>query len=170
MKLYDYLGHHVRVQTKSGETYVGYVEKHFDPIESEDGKEGILLEQPTVAIYEDNIFQIEDIVNSNVKRVILLDIENISNELDVSIRTVKEQLSNIEHPEYQVDCDHIMYDVDTAFKVAANLGKMNMFEWYCDECDAYLNDQDGFEDNNGKWICKECGHENIISKEQLEDL
>jgi hypothetical protein len=40
-------------------------------------------------------------------------------------------------------------------------------DWYCDECDAYLNDQPGFDDNCGVWVCTECGCENEISEDQI---
>ena len=39
-----------------------------------------------------------------------------------------------------------------------------------DNCDDYLNEQDGFENNDGKWKCTKCGHVNIISKEKLEGI
>lgn len=29
-------------------------------------------------------------------------------------------------------------------------------EYYCPNCGAILNDQDGFDPDNGYWICKEC--------------
>ena len=40
-------------------------------------------------------------------------------------------------------------------------------DWYCDECDAYLNEQSGFDDHCGTWVCTECGHENEISESQI---
>ena len=36
-------------------------------------------------------------------------------------------------------------------------------DWYCDECDEYLNEQSGFSDQNDCWICTDCGYENSIS-------
>lgn len=47
-------------------------------------------------------------------------------------------------------------------------------DWYCDECDAYMNDQPGFCAGD-TWICTECGslndvsEDNIISEEEEED-
>lgn len=41
------------------------------------------------------------------------------------------------------------------------------YDWYCDECDAYLNDQDGFYAGCGTWICKECGHLNYIDEDNI---
>lgn len=40
-------------------------------------------------------------------------------------------------------------------------------DWYCDECDALLNDQEGFDISTGKWICKKCGFENDISQNNI---
>lgn len=40
-------------------------------------------------------------------------------------------------------------------------------DWYCDECDAYLNDQPGFDDHCDVWVCTECGCENKISEDQI---
>lgn len=39
--------------------------------------------------------------------------------------------------------------------------------WFCDECEAYLNIQDGFSDKNKFWQCSECGHVNEISKKNI---
>lgn len=50
-----------------------------------------------------------------------------------------------------------------------DLFKMTMDErfpdtdWRCDRCDAYLNEQDGFDDHHYIWECTECGHKNSIS-------
>lgn len=40
-------------------------------------------------------------------------------------------------------------------------------EWYCDECDAYLNEQVGFSDQGGSWMCADCGHQNGISADAI---
>lgn len=32
-------------------------------------------------------------------------------------------------------------------------------EYYCPNCDAILNDQSGFDPDNGAWTCTECGQE-----------
>ena len=31
------------------------------------------------------------------------------------------------------------------------------YEWFCDNCDASLDDQPGFDVNCGIWTCTECG-------------
>lgn len=38
-------------------------------------------------------------------------------------------------------------------------------DWYCDRCNAYLNDQSGFDDHHYVWKCTECGHKNSISSD-----
>ncbi len=35
--------------------------------------------------------------------------------------------------------------------------------WFCDDCDTYLNVQEGFDARSGKWICTECGYENDVT-------
>lgn len=42
-------------------------------------------------------------------------------------------------------------------------------DWYCDECDAYLNDQPGFTVAGGTWICAECGCPNNVSEDNVID-
>ena len=37
-------------------------------------------------------------------------------------------------------------------------------DWYCDECDAYLNKQDGFTTASDEWECTECGYINDVSE------
>ena len=54
-----------------------------------------------------------------------------------------------------------MYDFDpeTAFEGARFPG----WYWYCDNCEAFLNVQKGFDDHLDTWTCTECGHENPIT-------
>lgn len=40
-------------------------------------------------------------------------------------------------------------------------------EWNCDECDALLNEQDGFEYDCGTWQCTECGCYNDIDEDNI---
>lgn len=40
-------------------------------------------------------------------------------------------------------------------------------DWYCDRCNAYLNDQLGFNDHNYTHKCSECGHKNSISSDNI---
>lgn len=47
-------------------------------------------------------------------------------------------------------------------------------DWYCDRCNACLNDQSGFDDHHYVWKCTGCGHKNSISADDIyeseEDL
>ncbi|WP_409047920.1 hypothetical protein AB2L57_01910 [Microbacterium sp. HA-8] len=46
-------------------------------------------------------------------------------------------------------------------------------DWWCDECTAFLADQQGFTDESDEWICAICGHstpiaaDNVLSDEQV---
>lgn len=42
-------------------------------------------------------------------------------------------------------------------------------DWYCDRCNAYLNDQPGFDDPHYVWKCTECGHKNSISADDIHE-
>lgn len=39
--------------------------------------------------------------------------------------------------------------------------------WFCDECQALLNVQSGFENAEEQWICQECGYNNCIVQEEI---
>ncbi len=43
------------------------------------------------------------------------------------------------------------------------------FEWWCDECDASLDEQPGFYPECGTWICTECGCVNLIAESEIVD-
>ena len=38
----------------------------------------------------------------------------------------------------------------------------NDYDWYCDNCLAHLNNQNGFVVENGAWTCTNCGYINKI--------
>ena len=42
--------------------------------------------------------------------------------------------------------------------------------WFCDECDAYLNSQEGFERKAPKHICRNCGYENDTTFENIKGI
>lgn len=44
----------------------------------------------------------------------------------------------------------------------------NDCDWFCDNCDAYMNNQPGFR-AGGTWTCAECGEENDVSPENEYD-
>ena len=168
MKLSDYLGHVVRVKTKDSSTYVGFVEQYHDEKESLTGSEEIVIGTGIRIIPIINIEEIDFVENREIKQTYLLTAEDISNELKESVDTIVETVGKIDHTEYKIGQDKVMYDLNTSFKVAAELGKYNMFEWICDKCGDYLNDQEGFDADSGSWTCSKCGHENIFTKEKIQ--
>ena len=42
-------------------------------------------------------------------------------------------------------------------------------DWYCDECDARLNDQSGFDDDRSTWHRAECDHKSRIAADEIFD-
>lgn len=40
-------------------------------------------------------------------------------------------------------------------------------DWFCDHCNAYLNEQYGFDDSKYIWQCLECGYKNSISSSNI---
>ena len=40
-------------------------------------------------------------------------------------------------------------------------------DWYCDRCNAYLNEQYRFNDRHYVWKCTECGYKNSISSDNI---
>ena len=56
--------------------------------------------------------------------------------------------------------DTSSFDPETAFEGARFPG----WYWYCDNCEAFLNIQNGFDDHFDSWVCTECGFENPISE------
>ena len=40
-------------------------------------------------------------------------------------------------------------------------------EWYCDNCDAHLNYQEGFDASSGEWECSNCGWLNDVSEANI---
>ena len=43
-------------------------------------------------------------------------------------------------------------------------------DWYCDNCGIYLNDQPGFDENQGTFNCPVCGHRNNLSDDEIIDI
>ena len=52
---------------------------------------------------------------------------------------------------------------------ALSLFDDNDCDWFCDECDAYMNDQPGFTTLFGTWTCKECGATNDVIENNIVD-
>ena len=45
--------------------------------------------------------------------------------------------------------------------------KLENYDWYCNCCNEYLNEQPGFTANNGTWTCTICGEINPISEDSI---
>lgn len=43
------------------------------------------------------------------------------------------------------------------------------YDWYCDECDAYMNNQPGFTAKSGEWTCTKCGSVNDVTEDNIID-
>lgn len=46
---------------------------------------------------------------------------------------------------------------------------LNDYDWYCDECNALLNNQAGFNTYGGTWTCTKCGNLNYIDESEILD-
>lgn len=46
----------------------------------------------------------------------------------------------------------------------SRLQKNNAIFWFCDDCDAFLNVQEGFTTENCRWVCNECDFSNDVTK------
>lgn len=40
-------------------------------------------------------------------------------------------------------------------------------DWYCDECNTYMNSQPGFTTSSEEWTCTECGCVNDVSEDNI---
>lgn len=40
--------------------------------------------------------------------------------------------------------------------------------WFCDECETYLNNQEGFDPHGSRHVCKNCGYENDTTFENIK--
>lgn len=47
------------------------------------------------------------------------------------------------------------------------MSRFHDVDWYCNECDASLDEQDGFSDYCDTWTCTECGCVNEISADEI---
>ena len=45
--------------------------------------------------------------------------------------------------------------------------KIMHVNWYCDNCDAYMNNQDNFTTDYGKWKCEFCGFVNDVTENNI---
>ena len=52
---------------------------------------------------------------------------------------------------------------DCGYKLSADEFEDDYVFWFCDECESYLNNQEGFDCHAPKHICRNCGYENDTS-------
>lgn len=62
---------------------------------------------------------------------------------------------------YEVLGDQVEHDSNT------NLLNTLGIDWYCDDCNAHLNDQIGFDQYADCWTCTGCGFQNNITKDNV---
>lgn len=62
---------------------------------------------------------------------------------------------------------NMMLHIQMKKEVAKMSERFPRIDWYCDRCNAYLNDQLGFDDHHYVWKCTECGHKNSISADDI---
>ncbi|MFW3654634.1 Sec23/Sec24 zinc finger-containing protein [Vagococcus fluvialis] len=42
-------------------------------------------------------------------------------------------------------------------------------DWYCDNCNSYLNEQDNFDDHKYTWKCTNCDFKSSISRDNIRE-
>lgn len=73
----------------------------------------------------------------------------------------KDQLNYLLHPE---EYEYIFNGDEEDLK-----NRFPDIEWYCDRCEAHLNEQEGFDDHLPKWKCRMCGYENKLDIGEIYD-
>ena len=56
------------------------------------------------------------------------------------------------------------------YKLSEDEFEDNYVFWFCDECESYLNIQEGFDRKSKKHICKKCGYENDTSFSNIKGI
>lgn len=59
---------------------------------------------------------------------------------------------------------------DCGYQLSADEFEDDYIFWFCDECNSYLNNQDGFEQKAKKHICRKCGYENDITFDNVKGI
>lgn len=59
---------------------------------------------------------------------------------------------------------------ECGYKLSADEFEDDYVFWFCDECNAYLNNQDEFDRHVAKHICQNCGYENDTSLENIKGI
>ena len=55
------------------------------------------------------------------------------------------------------------------YNIEWNSPNLLNYDWYCDSCNALLNNQDGFDVDCGSWKCTECGCSNDIDEFNIRE-
>lgn len=56
------------------------------------------------------------------------------------------------------------------YKLSADEFEDDYVFWFCDECNTYLNNQEGFDRKASKHICQKCGFENNITSDNIKGI
>lgn len=59
---------------------------------------------------------------------------------------------------------------DCGYKLSAYEFENGYIFWFCDECNTYLNNQEGFKNNAIKHICTNCGYENDTTNNNVKGI
>lgn len=59
---------------------------------------------------------------------------------------------------------------DCGYKLSADEFEDDYVFWFCDECNTYLNNQEGFDRSAPRHICKKCGYENDTTFDNLKGI
>ena len=56
--------------------------------------------------------------------------------------------------------------IDCGYNISGFHQLLGVF-WFCDCCDTFLNNQEGFTTKNKKWTCTECGYINSVTRKDI---
>lgn len=59
---------------------------------------------------------------------------------------------------------------DCNYTLSADEFEDNYVFWFCDECEAYLNNQEDFDKIASKHICRKCGYENDTTFDNIKGI
>jgi len=56
------------------------------------------------------------------------------------------------------------------YQLSADESEDDYVFWFCDACDAYLNNQEGFDRQALSHVCQNCGHENFLTFDNINGI
>lgn len=59
---------------------------------------------------------------------------------------------------------------DCGYKLSADEFEDDYVFWFCDECNSYLNNQEGFDIHATKHVCQKCGYENDTTFDNVKGV